>query len=1016
MNEALNGTTDSADKVAEALAKLSPNARAFVLAMRDLGPAWKDLKLSVQDAMFADLDSVFTNLANATLPTLKTGMTDVGGAINGAAKEFAAFWESAEAQEGLRAAFAGTSTLITSLQPGLAQLTTGFLDIGRAAEPVMANVGKGLGDLIGGIGQAFSDAFADGSLTALISTFGDILSGLGGGLNSLLDGFIEIGNYVGPTIGPLFQSIGDLIKNIAPAMGVLGAAFSVSLQSMMPALTEFINALAVGLTPIMPVLADLFSALGNALTPLIPSLSEILQTLGGALIEALVALTPAMGPLAEAFSSLVTALAPFLPMAAEVISTLVQALAPALTKIFDALGPVIQLWLDGMRPAMEQLAPILADVAMQLGTAIADALVQIMPLLPTLIDSFSRIILALAPFIPQLVQISVDLLPVLIDLFMVLVETVLPPITAAIEFLAEYVLPLVIEGLRAFAQEWSDRLTGVKNEVQGARDFISGATESITGFFTSMGDKISSVWGAVVATIRGAVGEIGKFLTSLPSIKIPDLPGVPGRGTTIGFKDVGTAMVNWAAAGTPQQQRSGGSLRKVPGRAQGGVFKGAGGPTDDANLIRISNREHLAYVTRAQAVSGTTLPLLDAINNGWVPPAGFLHDMVPGFANGGLVTPDQLNRFATQLEGKEYEWGGVNWGDCSGAMSALANYTAGNDPFGSRFATGNMAESLAAMGAIPGLGPSGSFNLGWFNGGPYGGHTAGTLPNGVNVEMGGARGDGQYGGGAAGADDPEFTDHAHFPPEFFLGGDPTSMSGATTGTGARKGGIKGTVKGGGAASGGTAKGGGGSGGGGGGGSAGAAVPEGDAAVDAGDDIGYGATDVFVTNWPSDFPVPGGDELATTASDAAAYTVTDPATETTAAVPMGAVPGATSRMGGFDPTYYGDTAPYGGIAGANEWASRQDFQSQFNSWGIDALKEIGGELFSPLGLESAWGSLVDRGASELSRMGAPPSSQAGEYQQVVFNNSFVGMDPNKVSAELERQFQPGTAVAGRYRGN
>ncbi|WP_094631590.1 MULTISPECIES: phage tail protein [unclassified Rhodococcus (in: high G+C Gram-positive bacteria)] len=1006
MNDALNGTTDAADKVAEALAKLSPNARAFVLAMRDLGPAWKDLKLSVQDAMFADLDRVFTNLANATLPTLKTGMTEVGGAINGAAKEFAAFWGSAEAQNGIRDIFAGTSDFITALQPGLRQASEGILAIGTAARPVMDEVGASIGGLIGNVMQAFTDAANSGALTQLISTFADIMDGFGEGLNGLLDGLIEFGNIVGPVIGPLLKSLGEGLGALAPSLGALGASFGQSLITLMPFLVNFISALADGLVPVMPVLATLFAALGTALTPLIGPLSDILVVIGQALVEAIAALAPAIGPLGEAFAALIEALAPLLPMAADVISTLVQALAPALTTIFEALGPVIELWLEGMRPAMEQLAPILADVAMQLGTAIADALVQITPLLPTLIDSFSRIILALAPFIPQLVQISADLLPVVIDLFMVLVETVLPPLTSAIEFIARYVLPLVVEGIRSFAQEWSDRLTDVKTNMQGARDFISGATESITSFFTGMGDKISSVWDSVVSTIRVAVGKIGKLLQDVGGASVAGfrIPGASAVGA------LGDKLVNWSESGTPSPRRSGGNLTKVPGRAQGGVFKGAGGPTDDANLIRISNKEHLAYVTRAQAVSGTTLPLLDAINNGWVPPADFLHGMVPGFRNGGLVTPDQLNRFATQLEGKEYVWGGVNWGDCSGAMSALANYTAGNDPFGSRFATGNMAESLAAMGAIPGLGPSGSFNLGWFNGGPYGGHTAGTLPNGVNVEMGGARGDGQYGGGAAGADDPSFTDHAHFPPEFFLGGDPT-MSGATTGTGARKGGITGTVKGGGSTSS--------SGGGGGGGSlggGGTTAGGGGTAVDGAVDAGYGATDVFVTNWPSDFPVPGGDTLATTASDAAAYTVTDPATGTTAAIPMGAVPGATSRMGGFDPTYYGDTAPYGGIAGANDWAARQDFQSQFNSWGIDALKEIGGELFSPLGLESAWGSLVDRGASELARMGAPASSQAGEYQQVVFNNSFVGMDPNKVSAELERQFQPGTAVAGRYRGN
>src|SRR5699024_11179420 len=42
-----------------------------------------------------------------------------------------------------------------------------------------------------------------------------------------------------------------------------------------------------------------------------------------------------------------------------------------------------------------------------------------------------------------------------------------------------------------------------------------------------------------------------------------------------------------------------------------------------------------------------------------------------------------------------------------------------------------------------------------------GGHTAGTLPNGVNVEMGGSPSRGHYGGNAVAWNHPSFTDHAY---------------------------------------------------------------------------------------------------------------------------------------------------------------------------------------------------------------------------------------------------------------
>jgi len=62
------------------------------------------------------------------------------------------------------------------------------------------------------------------------------------------------------------------------------------------------------------------------------------------------------------------------------------------------------------------------------------------------------------------------------------------------------------------------------------------------------------------------------------------------------------------------------------------------------------------------------------------------------------------------------------------------------------------------MGFENGRWQKGYLGIGWTSdpGGPGGGHTAGTLSEGTNVEMGGARGNGQFGGGAAGANDGQF--------------------------------------------------------------------------------------------------------------------------------------------------------------------------------------------------------------------------------------------------------------------
>lgn len=639
LQDAMTATSGAADKTAEALAKLSPNARSFVLAMRELGPEWEAVRKSVQDNMFAGLDESFTSLATTSMPMLKEGMGQVGTAINGAAKEFAAFWGSAGAQQGLSEIFAGTADFITAMQPGLEQLSQGFLSIGQAAAPVMDQLGASVGGLLGNIGQAFTDAFESGALTELMGHFSTMMDGLGGGLNSIIDGLIEFGNIVGPILGPLLQTLGDSIGALAPSLGQLGLVFGEALIAVLPTLSEFISMLADGLAPVMPILADLLNSVMQALAPLIEPLSEILQVVGVALVGAIDALAPAIGPLGEAFASLIEALAPILPMAAEVISVLVQALAPALKTIFDALGPVIKQWLDGMKPVLEQLAPILAEVAMQLGQAIADALIQLMPVLPTLIDSFSQIVLAIAPFIPQLVQIAAELLPKLIEVIVWLVNTILPPLTKAIVWIAEHVLPLVIEGIRNFAETWGDRLTSAKNAMVDAKDRISEAVESIKGFFTGLGEKVSSVWGGIVNTIKGAVGAIGRFLKDLPEVKIPDIPGVPGRGTKIGFKDVGQAMVNWS------QSKAAGGV--VAGQRANGVLFGPGTGTSDDILGLSASGLPTARVAAGEMLvnkiqTDRNLPLLTAINAGWTPSPEMVRALVygsglPAHAGGGVV-------------------------------------------------------------------------------------------------------------------------------------------------------------------------------------------------------------------------------------------------------------------------------------------------------------------------------------------------------------------------------------------
>lgn len=478
---------------------------------------------------------------------------------------------------------------------------------------------------------------------------------------------------------------------------------------------------------------------------------------------------------------------------------------------------------------------------------------------------------------------------------------------------------------------------GIRSVIDGVMGFLEPLWERFKNGLSGIGDMASSVgsgmrsaFDGVVGVIKAPIRAIGQLLASIPD-------------KLFGFEIPGaSAIKNWG--NTLQNLREGGA---VAGRKDSGLLYGPGSGTSDSiwgidqggmPVARVSRGE---WVTPENAVNAKTVPLLEALRRGWTPPANFLSmaagatslamqgdytsslrtafgieeddprvsaildfrkgiKSLPGFAGGGFVAANQLVDFARGVEGEEYDWSGVNWGDCSGAVSALANYATGRDAFGSRFATGTEDSELAARGFLPGLGPMGSLNVGWFNGGPYGGHTAATLPDGTNFEMGGARGNGQFGGGAAGANDPSFTDHAHLPPDFFLGGDlgsPTfgdvetsfGDSGGSGGGGAFAGGGAGVTSGGGSG-GGTYSG-------------------------SGNVSSTGASAVFVTNWPS--------------NGSGSYAASSPGITQT--------DDASSNYGASeDPE-----DPY------KKWQDEQT--TGWRDWSKDALKEVFGDVLGPIGL-------------------------------------------------------------------
>ena len=150
---------------------------------------------------------------------------------------------------------------------------------------------------------------------------------------------------------------------------------------------------------------------------------------------------------------------------------------------------------------------------------------------------------------------------------------------------------------------------------------------------------------------------------------------------------------------------------------------------------------------------------------------------LPGYAKGGVVGFRDVLKFlrggsvngqkaSGSLEGWTYENYPADpnaWGDCSYTSGKVAALTTGENTSGRKYATMSQGQWLAAHDFKRGRGPGkDALETAYFNGGPWGGHTASTIfdsaGKALNFEMGGGRGNGQIGGPAAGSRHSQFTD------------------------------------------------------------------------------------------------------------------------------------------------------------------------------------------------------------------------------------------------------------------
>ncbi|MFJ3141728.1 peptidoglycan DD-metalloendopeptidase family protein [Streptomyces halstedii] len=446
---------EQASALDDALSKLSPNARGFVGILQEMAPAWRAMKLDVQDSLFDGLGTRLQQVGTKILPTLRTGLIGAASELGTMGKNALTAVENLEKSGQLKGTFDVIRNGLANMDRIPGQILTGLSQLSIASGPAWDRITGGAGEAMDRVMDKLAKGLENGKLEEAINTaldvtvqLGKVLADLWGFLRNIMgaasdaggDFFGVIGAAIAelrritemPEVQKALTSIFTAVQAIASLLaGTLGAVL-LAVLPLLEALAPTVTALAQALGP---VLAQLAQVLGDALMPIIVSLLPVVDMVGKGLIDVVTALMPLLQPIGDLIAAIIGALAPVLQVIIDVIVQVVGALVGPLASVIQALMPVVEL-----------LGGLIADVLLALMPAITPLIGIVATLAETFAGLASSVLAALIPALMPLVPVIVQVVEILADL-LVAILTPLAPVIAQVGGLIAQILVIAIEAL-----------------------------------------------------------------------------------------------------------------------------------------------------------------------------------------------------------------------------------------------------------------------------------------------------------------------------------------------------------------------------------------------------------------------------------------------------------------------------------------------------------------------------------------------------------------------------------------
>lgn len=389
---------DNAEAFNEAMKNLAPNARSFVQAVRGMAPAFKELRLDVQDRLFKGFGKSLESTGKVLLPTVRRSLVSAAGSLNAMGRGVLTTARDLGKSGALGTALKGANQGLKDFEQLPATIVQGLVQIGAAAAPAFNRLTGAARGGIEGLSRSIASVFESGRMEKAISRAASLARDLGSALGN-------VGRTIGNVLGAADASGAGVIQNFKAITGELAKITgSAAVQGGLRTLFETMA--TVGRTA-AGLLGEALKAVAPVITALGPPVQTLVRNLSAGLTPVIRSLSPILTSLATNAGRLVSAFAPLLTVAGQLVGGALRGLEPVLRGVGEQaallaesagnlLGPALRELPKFLNPLMELFGE-LASVWLNIQN---DVLTALQPSLERLGSALGRVARAVAPMVP----------------------------------------------------------------------------------------------------------------------------------------------------------------------------------------------------------------------------------------------------------------------------------------------------------------------------------------------------------------------------------------------------------------------------------------------------------------------------------------------------------------------------------------------------------------------------------------------------------------------------------------